>query len=422
MGSPDRERDAWRTGFVAGLASLLSMAGLMAWTLQSYFGVDVAASLSFHGADGWCDPAVSGLGVHCWGDWAAIRFHALGDAAGTAEAVYPLSSRLFRLPFEAVSAMLSPFVGLFCFITACATALIAPWVRATRDLSLNHRVVVISLAGVLTAPVAITLDRGNVIAFVVPALYLWLIGIRDRRPAWILLGVVLAAAIKPQLALLAIVFLSLGQAIWFLRAVIAVLLVWLLPLGIGGDLQGALNRWQAGIRTFAAAQPLGADYPVNVSIPHLLMRLFTSVGVPAQPGVVVALWMLCCAGMLVTLIWRGDRIPAAELASTLLALAALSAPTTYAYYYVFAIPVGALAFRWGGLDPMATDRRRDRLFAVAVVCSLTPLLLPIAQLDARPGTSVVVSATPLVATLLWLTFVAHSTLRCLHSPLGGRSA
>lgn len=398
----------------------LSLAGVIAWALQSYRSVDVATSLSFFGSDGWCEPETQGFGVHCWGDWAAIRFNDLSQVPSTAEAVYPLSSRLVRLPFELVASVAGDRIALLVFLSVSAVCLLAPWLEATRELPWQERLLSMGVGCVLTAPFAVALDRGNLIALVVPLLALWLSGLASGHFGRVSVAIVLTAAIKPQFALLAVALLALREYRWLLRTVLAVVGVWLLPLLLhaGGPVAG-LRTWTLALASFAQSQPLGQDFPLNVSLARALDVLFSPLPwIAADVAGVVA--MILSLSLLAILAALGGRLPVRALAVVVLALVSLLSPLTYSYYYVFVIPVAAMAFRVGGLQPHASRGLRQGLHLAAIVFSLTPMLLPLRVLDLGDGITVVTTATPLIATMLWAILAIQVTAEALTT--GGQHA
>ena len=398
---------------VGALSGLLGLAAVVAWVLGSYFKVDVAAMVSFPGADGHCRLPHEGVGVHCWGDFGAVRFASLTGAPLGPEVVYPLSSRILRLPFFAISSIGGYGAGLIAFLVASAACLIAPVVWAVRDTPWALKPVVVTVAAVATMPFLMVLDRGNVLALTVPFLFLALLGLVRDKPWMIAVATIAATSVKPQFALLGVGLLALRH--WRAAAVsiagsVAIIVV---PYLVFGDKwRSALVTWLDAAQAWTKSQPLSVDWPGNISLPRVLYllghagpwrhsRLLSTI----DDGTYTTASVAILAVIVGILVLSGRHLPPLATGVALLAIASLASPLTYAYYSVFMIPVVAIVFRCG-LASWPTDTRWDRtmprILSAALVLGLSPLLLPLGSSLTAP----VAPLLPVLSACAWAAFLA----------------
>lgn len=396
---------------VGVLGALLGVAIVAAWVLESYFRVDVAASISALGTDTYCDLGRSGIGVHCFGDYSSIYYPSLFGVPTAPEAVYPVSTRLVRLPFFLIATVGGFQAGLVAFVVASATCLLAPLIWAVRRSPWFAKALVVVVVGVGSGPFLYAWDRGNVLALTVPLMLAFLVGLVTNRP-WLAVGAIIACAtVRPQFAGLAIALV--GVRAWrpalvaAFGSVTAVLAPFLL---FGSRWLSGIADWVAAASAWAGSQSLEDPWPSNVSVAR---ALFVATGISSAACAIAALGLLLVLGVAVVATAR--RLPPLALGASVLAITCLSLPITYGYYYVFAIPLVAVVFR-KGLEGWPTGERLDKAlivsFLVALTLSLTPLVVPMSgKLTPFPGAVVVSTSIPLLATFGWIVFLMAAAAR-----------
>jgi hypothetical protein len=416
---------------VGAAAGLLGVAIVAMWVLSSYFGVDVAGSISFPGADGWCDTATVGLGVHCFGDFSAIRFDSLFAAPNAVEAVYPLSTRLVRLPFFLIDRVAGFQTALVAYVVVSGVCILAPLFWAVKEARWSLKPVVVVAVGVGTAPFLFLMDRGNIIALIVPALFFALLGLVRDRPWMVAIAVIVASSVKPQFALLGFALLALRHwwpALVSLGGSIAIVI---LPFGLlGQGAVGGVSGWLHAASGWAKGHDLSTGWPTNASFPRVIYLLghlgdAGNLKEAAAHDELIATIVAAVVCGLVTLVLlvAGRGLPPLALGIGFTTMASLAVPVSYGYYLVFAIPVVAIVFRLGlkGWLDLRSARVAAILLSVAIVLGLTPLLIPLAS-----GTqSIAVSLVPILAAYAWLAFLvalaiwgALSLRRTVQSNLG----
>jgi hypothetical protein len=397
------------------LTGLIGVAALAAWILSSYFRIDVAGSMSFHGADGWCSAPPDGLGIHCWGDYSAIRFNSLTAPPQGAEIVYPLSTRLIRAPFMLLEGIAGFQAGLLAFIIASALAVLAPAAWAVRKVQWPLKPVVVTASCVVTMPFLVLFDRANIIALAVPFVFLFLLALVRERPWLAVACLVVASSIKPQFIVLGLALVTLRHwrpaVVGLIGSGAAIVLPFLL---MGNGWLSALTTWMDQSRAWSASQPLAADWPPNLSIAKVLfesLQFFVIQPDSYFVGLTLVFTLAICVVIAVT----GRHLHPLLVGTVFLTIACLAMPISYAYYSFFAIPILALVFRLG-FTPSAFPSRWDTpitaLLSAGLVVTLSPILIPVgilgpAQLD---GQSLASSLTPRLSSVIWTLFLVASAI------------
>jgi hypothetical protein len=347
------------------VVALAILSVLSAFILMHYFGKDVISSLTYASdPDWWCTPAVArteGIGVHCFGDYASVVGSAAeqnpwAPAHGTASN-YPAAGMLPQALFGAIGNLFgSAGLGTIAYLAVVTGALLVPSIWATRGKPTGIRLVTVALFGVLSIPSLMTLDRGNNVALAVPALLAYLVALRKKRYSTVVVAVIAASLIKPQFVLLIVILLMLRKWKYALAAVLGVGITNLLAYLIWPkDFPATVWQTALAITHYGGGVPLTYQYPSNVSLPkglywiEVLIRQVTGASnnswTAAHAGV-VSVGIL--ALVIVPLLLVGKRMPSHIAGVVLLACASLFTSTSWSYYLVFALAVGAVILR----DPL----------------------------------------------------------------------
>ena len=205
------------------LASALSAA--TGYILTQCFSVDVLASLTHSPEDCFADWGMH-IGRHCFSDYGEIvgpgmrpnPWEPYGSFAPYNQpkaSSYPaagmIPALLFGLPAKWLGA---PLLGLIGYLLALTIALLSPAVWAARGARGLERVVVFVALGAAAIPAWAAFDRGNSVGFVVPIALVFLVALCRRRWGLVTVMVVLAALVKPQFAVLAVVLFAARQWRW----------------------------------------------------------------------------------------------------------------------------------------------------------------------------------------------------------------
>lgn len=422
-------------------ATSAMLAGMLLSALIAYwFDVDVLGSLFYLSRDLHCltpDGTDERVGVHCFGDYYQVVDFALRDnpwAATEFSSNYSAAAMLPNLVIGGVAAAFgAPRIGLVVYLLLIAAAVSVPAIWAIRHRTLTPAIVLLTLFGLTAVPALAALDRGNGIALAVPAMLALLVGLSREKPALIGLAIVLAALIKPQFALLVIVFAAIRAWRAFGITVGVVGATNLLAyLAWPREFPGTILQSIGNILNFGGTVELGQLYPQNVSLASGIYRVlwvatrpfgaeFTWLGSAAQ----LLGYGFLLAALVALVIW-GRRIPPLVTGILTLALLSLAPGVSWAYYLVFALPVAAVLLRDpapagsvpadsgpGGLDAVTGRARRVAAVAivVAVALSVGRILLPLVTGLAyyQPGVIDYYAATSaVVAPVAWIVAVVAS--------------
>lgn len=438
------------------LASTVS--AVTAYILTQCYSVNVLATLTSVPEDCWLDWGMN-VGRHCFSDYAMIATMGKGPHPWDSPIVlppgyesiaigFPAAGRLTHMFFGLPAYWLgSPRLGLIAYVTALTIAVLSPAIWAARGARGLERLVIFVALGAAAIPAWGVVDRGNSTGFVVPVALVFFVALARQRWGLAAVMVILAAMIKPQFAVLAMVFFVARQWRWggitifgIVASNLAAYLLW--PRGFPGTITQSAHDILKFNNSFKGLQD-----PRNVSFARALTLIPDSIKtyqigkLPEDflAGPRALLGVAVLAIVLASLLALGRRIPPVVAGIVLLATATL-APSYAAYYYlVFVLPVAALIIREpegppgsGLFDQMAL--RGDRRRAVGVCLSLAAAL-SIAQI-ALPGQSFsiplygqmgargVVGSTELVPTtltwapFLWLIACAVTILSYARRPVG----
>jgi hypothetical protein len=279
-------------------------------------------------------------------------------------------------------------------------------------------VVVFVACGAAAIPAWAAVDRGNSIGFLAPIGLVFLVALCRHRWGIVAIMVILAALVKPQFAVLAVVLFAARQwrvggiaATGAVASNVAAYLLWPqhFPATIVQSIQNVLSH---GLSVVGTAKEHG-----NVSFQKGLLALPDSLaahnaggilptGFLAGPRGAIGYVVLVVVGICVLAL--GRRIPPVMGGVVLLATASLCPAITYSYYLVFALPIAALVARdpdgaqgSGIFDRIGAcgDRRRAVFVCVgvAVALSIAPVPLP-----APPNDDGFMNTTAVLTPVVWL--------------------
>jgi hypothetical protein len=403
------------SGFLFGSVIVLAaLSALSAFILIHYYNKDVFSSLTYLANDTWCTIGQGqGLGVHCFGDYASVVLSTAQQnpwlAAEGHISNYPASGMLPQWFFGAIGYLFNSHrVGLFLYLIVLAVALTAPAIWASKGKTPTMRMITIGLFGLFATPAIMTLERGNSIGFVVPALLAYLVALRRERYTIVVVATIIASLVKPQFILLVLVLIILRKWKYALitlgGALVANVLAYLVwPR----DFPASLFQSADAILNYGGGVSLADQFPSNISLAKGLywIELWTRflIGRPnphswtAQNPMLASVVVL--AVVIVTLIILGRRIPSHIAAIVLMACTSLFVGTSWSYYLVFALPIAAIMlrdprsgvldrYRWrGALDDLTGSIPKKiavGITAVAVAATLMQIALPIGA--TIPGT------------------------------------
>lgn len=416
--STAREGRSYASTLLGALAAALGVSIVVAWIAASYFSVDVVGSLVWPGDDGFCDVSSQGLGVHCFSDIAlhlSVGPTLVPSDPGLVQYVsnLPPGNRLLLWVFQVLASGVGFRATIAMYLVLSALALIAPGLWAVRHRPWSQAVVTVLLISVATVPFLAVLDRGNTIAFAVPLLLIFVVSLWRGNDLWAIGAIALAAQIKPQFGLLIVGFFILRRfragVLAFVASsflFLASFLVFAVP-GSGSSPLQEFKRFVLFSQVRGSYLPMESDYPVNISFQKVIFELGDGLLGISLPQSLIQLGLLAVLGLVIAaLVWRGGRIPYPVWIAVLLMSSALIVAVTFIYYYALVLVVVALLVQDNGFDVRGRRSRvMSALLGVAVVLSLTPLLIPAGWVQSpvpAVGNGTVVSLVPYIASATWL--------------------
>ena len=441
------------------LASAVSVA--VGFVLAQYFSIDMLTSvLAYPAYDCWLDWGTQ-IGRHCFSDYSLIV--GLGMRPNPWEPYpvflssndyhpfvieYPAAAMVPQLVFGLPAYWLGvPRLGLIGYLLALTVAVLTPAVWAARGARGVERVVVFVALGAAAIPVWTVIDRGNSVGFLAPIALVFLVALRRQRWALVAVMVVLAALIKPQFVVLAVVLFAARQ--WRLGG-----------FTVGGTVLASLAAYLFWPQDFpdtigqSIANTLGSagSFQVivgglNVSFARGLLLVPDAIAALKAGGTVPDGFLdgprhLIGYGVLVVVVVcvlaLGRRIPPVLVGIVLLATASLFPALANLYYLVFVLPIAALVVRdpdgppgsgiFDRLDRLGHHRRAVGIWvSLAAALSIVQIALPFAPIEVpivgQLGATGIIATTPIVPTtviltpLLWLTACAAIIISYTRRPV-----
>jgi len=340
---------------------LLAVSFPLWWILTGYFQQPATQNLSFTPADGWCEPATQGIGIHCFGDFQLPRIlidapSVWADPNNIAVGYTPAG----LIPHAAAKGLENAGLGvrgsLIAFLVAMAIAMAIPaLLTALRGAKSARGPLPLLFFFAAAAPVLIAFDRGNSVGFAVPFLLAFAI-FAGRNPRWVApAAIIAAAAVRPQFVLLAVALIAFKRARDAVAAAVgAALVIGLSFVAWPGDRIENIRAWWADLGAYSGSR--GPDEPViNLSAARAVYVLGENLssgpafvgsagrGIqefavqnPGLPG--IGLLLACIAAFFV----RRGSIPRPIPIVIGLALPALVPGLSFGYYLIFAVVVAVI--------------------------------------------------------------------------------
>ncbi|WP_445160700.1 glycosyltransferase family 87 protein [Mycobacterium sp. Dal123C01] len=427
------------------LASALS--GFTGFVITQYFAIDAISSLlAFPYADCYLDWGTN-IGRHCFSDyayevmfgmranpWQPFEIVMQPDIHQTVVNNYPAAGTLPPLIFGLFGKLLgAPVVGLLGYLLALTIAVLSPAMWAARGARGLERIVVFVACGAAAVPVWSVIDRANSVGFLAPIGLVFLLALVRQRWGLVAVMVVLAALLKPQFVVLAIVLFAARQWRWGGIAIggavvlnAAAYLLW------PQDFPHTIMQSAASTLGYAGGS-VGVVATSNVSFgrslllaPDILMFMQTGGKMPdgylAGPRALIGYVVLVL--VVVGVLALGRRIPPVMAGIALLVTAALFPIVAMSYYFVFALPIAALLVRdpdgppgsgiFERLTTVAGQHRTVGIWlSVSTALTIATIALPsppmqvlLYRKDGPPIQELTVLTTATLVPMLWLVTLA----------------
>ena len=354
---------------------ILSLIGVFigSWIATNYFGASTNAILSFAQADGWCSSTNPGLGVHCFGDYGYTILLPLENPYSNWRGVphsYPPLANAFFLPFRAIAASGHAGIALALYELILSACLLLPLLHLVTVLRprLTGAAIAIAVAGPLTTPFLIAIDRGNNVGILVPFIYATYRAVARERYDVAALLVIVMTNWRPQMILFAIIFLSLRRYRQLLMVALIAPLSLVLTFGMfGSSSVVAFHDWWSAVSSYQNMTKFPSLFPYNLSLSNTVSLIVEQVHHQLAPtSAYLTSWenhtkIIGGSAILVSCLaaWHAGRhrknTKQVLLMVTLLPI--LATPTSFGYYLVvLLVPLAFVAADWLIRSGSATRR------------------------------------------------------------------
>lgn len=388
-----------------------------------YFGLNWPGQLVFHSDDGWCVSATQGVGVHCFGDYAdmQIRDTFAPWARVSGPNAHPPLSIFIQDSFGHIGTFAgSHRIGLGLWLLVMALCVLFPILWATRQLPAQTRAVEILLFGVATTPFLAALDRGNSAPLVLPALLWFGVSMGRGRNTSAMWAVVLASLVRPQLLLLAVLFIFRKDLLNMLRTIGLGILGILLSFAIyPGDRIANLTEWIVNMLQYSSYRTPLLPFPQSLGSgrsivfigevvwtrllgnePQAARRVFRSDSAPlvdlldfaARNQALLAMGAAAIVLALLAVFYvRGNRLTNFALVVAGCVVPVILPTVSFMYYLVLLlIPIAVLVSdrdshtTFFESAPRWLELAAETVFIAAMTVSLVPTALPLSWLVPVP--------------------------------------
>ena len=327
------------------------------FVLIHYFNIDALTSLFYIGQE-QCAPGSGTVGLHCFGDYNLGSVLSLPNPWNVVTQVgpwnYPAASmapsKVFLWFGDAIG---NQSVATGLYILTMALGLTVPAIWASRGRKLWTRLVISSAFGFLSVPALMSLDRGNVVGFAVPFIFLAIVSIAREKFLVAAIAIALASGAKPQFGLAIIIFAFLGRWLWLMACAGIAAVVHLVPFLLWpAAFPGSILQAFSGMFSFGSHSTLEGTIPVSVSFTngaYLLEEWFVRPLRANAPSWVAGhqalVTVVLVAALLGIVFMARHAMPRALTTGLIFLIGALAVPTTFTYYFVAALPLAAVVLR-----------------------------------------------------------------------------
>ncbi len=324
------------------------------WINTFYFNSPVSSIVSFRPVDSWCPSENSGVGVHCFSDYyspvAALHVENPWDEMGYAYT--PLASRLF-LPFDQLADLFNePRVGLFAYLVLGVGCMLLPLMWAGKTTKGFNPIFAV-VFGLLGTPLISAFDRGSVVMFTTPWLFIYSVTLCRRNWGLTTLSIIVLTSIKPQYIVLLLPFFIYRKWHYLLHSLRMILLT--TSIGFLAFTPNPLRVAKQWFNFASGHNEIGDGLEANlynVSLIEFIKKIVDDSiiplirlkwDIPNAPVFIIGLIFVLC--FIVPLIFCGGKVSLHGATIVSISAASLIIPQSNFYYQNFCIIVIAIILR-----------------------------------------------------------------------------
>lgn len=323
--------------------------------LPSYFNFNTSEAISARLDDGpWCNPKKQGIGVHCFGDfYYGMQFaNSINPWSGELNA-YPPIGTFFYKPFAIVfNYTHQNHISLILYFLLSLACVMFPALHILKTKKCGSVITMFMIAvSITSAPVLMSIDRGNIQTILIPFLYMFSLGVIENNTKKIFISGIFLVLFKPQFALLGLVFMA-GKEfkkllIWIVISVSLSLFVFIL---YPNNLIQNFNSYLRGLGKFQQYVNPGSLNPANISIAsswstleRILTTIYPNISTKDPygrwafyPSLVTVLLLILVS---LSLIMLGKHRSRFEILYTVLSVPILFTNVAFAYHLLVYLPL-----------------------------------------------------------------------------------
>jgi hypothetical protein len=354
--------------------------------LSSYFNAPITSMLSYTVEDGHCNQKLEGIGLHCFGDYYYSLAFTEGNPYLVGTQQYPpLAIQMFKV-YGTISKILpESTLGLsLYFCTAISFLAFTIFRNFEKKTAITFISIIIS-----STPFIITFDRGNILLFTIPLVFLFFKAYSRSSRGYAIIFLVLAALIKPQLALYSLIFLRNKRFNEFVRFVLAYFFSNLILFTLfSGNTFSNFMLWVKGLIHYQGLSSEASHFPVNLSAANtfaLIWKVFQSARLGDIVDIQLSTMYTSAISLLIFTIFAISFSAKASFFDSivLITLVLLIFPgTTFSYYLALIYPLMLFYFYQSNVEENGAligrmSRLKMKIYSFTTLLILVPVGIPL---------------------------------------------
>ena len=348
--------------------------------VTSYTNTKLTDTISYHINDGWCDPKNEGFGTHCFGDYYAPLQYANSESPWNGFiSNYPPFSFIVLKPFAYIHEAFPGRASLILYLMLMVCCLIFPVIHLKLNYSLNSlKLLAIFGVSIISGPAITIIDRGNVLAFAFPFIYLYFHEVKKMNYRRAVIYGTVFILIKPQLIVLSLVLIAMRKykETFFLYLIVGVGLLISFAFYPSFFFQN-IRIWIRSTVSYQSAGAVGVLEPVNVSVKSSVDVVFNIFGSQLNQTFLSLIVNILALYFVIRFVLKYSLRRFSHNVMIVTLFPILFMGTTYHYYLVLLI-IPLAVFMTESEDPVVTahSRKVHYVCGTVFVTVFTPLALP----------------------------------------------
>jgi hypothetical protein len=348
--------------------------------VTSYTNTKLTDTISYHVNDGWCDPKIEGFGPHCFGDYYAPLQYANSESPWNGFINnYPPFSFILLKPFAYIHEAFPGRASLALYFLLMVCCLVIPVIHLKLHYSLNSlKLLAIFGVSIISGPAITVIDRGNVLAFAFPFIYLYFHEVKKMNYRRAIIYGTVFILIKPQLVVLSLVLIAMRKYRETILLYLSVGVGTLISFGFYPTffLQN-IRIWIRSTINYQSAGAVGVLEPVNVSVKSSVDVVFNIFGSQLNQSLLSVIVNILALYFIIRFVLKFSSRKFSHNVMIVILFPILFMGTTYHYYLILLIiPLAVFMTESDEVVLTGYPRKVNYVFGIVFVTVFTPLALP----------------------------------------------